>query len=87
MVTLERINRSNAQLIADDTERAVELNNRMNALVQVVQKTSEAISATERILSDVCTNVVDRFTTKISHNEASPNCLASIILLSPGLRS
>lgn len=69
VVTLERVNRSHAQLIADETERAVELNNRMNALVQVVQKTSEATSATEKNLSDVCTNVVDRFTTKISHNE------------------
>ena len=47
VVTLERVDRSHAQLIADGTERAVELNNRMNALVQVVQKTSEATSATE----------------------------------------
>ena len=37
VVTLERVNRCHAQLIAHENERAVELNNKMNALVQVVQ--------------------------------------------------
>ena len=69
VVTLERVNRSHAQLIADGNERAVELNNRLNAVVQVVQKTSEVAAVTEKNLVDACISAVDRFMTKITHNE------------------
>ena len=59
------------QLIADGNERAVELNSSLNDLVQVLQKTSEVAATTDKNLADVCTNVVGRFTTKTSHNEAT----------------
>ena len=68
-VTIERVNRSHAQSIADENERTVELNNRLNALVQVVLTTSEVAATTKKNLADACTNVVDRFTAMISHNE------------------
>ena len=66
---LERVNRSHAHLIADENGRAVELNNRLDALVQVVQQTSQLAEDTDKNVADICTNVVDRFTTRTSHNE------------------